>query len=92
MVREEAHGGAFAAAAAKLDPTRPNDFLVHLLDLHRQVQVARGKSGAWLALDGDRVLLEAGNYRSWSLDGRVWVVGYKVGTMTELLHDLGRVT
>lgn len=92
MVRGEVHGGSFAAAAAKLDPTRPNDFLVHLLDLHRQVQVARGKSGAWLALDGDRVLMEAGNYRSWSLDGREWVVGYKVGTMTELLRDLGRVT
>lgn len=91
MVRAEAHGGAFAAAAAALDPARPSDFLAHLLNLHRQVQLARGKSGAWLSQDGDRVMLEAGNYRSWSLDGRDWVVGYKQGTMKELLRDLGRV-
>ena len=91
-IREEAHGGAFAAAAAALDPARPGDFLAHLLNLHRQVQLARGKSGAWLNMDGDRVMLEAGNYRSWSVDGRHWVVGYKHGTMKELLRDLGRVT
>jgi len=92
ILQEEAHGGAFVAAAAALDPARPSDFLIHLLNLHRQIQVARGKSGAWLSLEGNRVLLEAGNYRSWSLDGRVWVVGYKHGTLTELLRDLGRVT
>jgi hypothetical protein len=38
VVREEVHGGAFAAAAAALDPARPNDFLFHLIHLHRQVQ------------------------------------------------------
>jgi hypothetical protein len=92
MVREEVHGDAFAAAATALDPASPSDFLIHLLNLHRQVQLARGKSGAWLTFDGDRVLLKTGNYRSWSLDGHKWVVGYKYGTMTELLRDLELVT
>lgn len=91
LVREEAHGSAFAAAVAALDPVRATDFLASLLALHRLVQASRGKSGAWLALDGDRVLMEAGNYRSWSLDGHDWVVNFKQSSMTGLLQDLGRV-
>ena len=90
-VREEAHGGAFAATIVSLDPARPADFYTRLLGLHRQVQRARGKSGAWIVLDGDRVLLEAGSYRSWSEDGRSWVVNFKLHTLTDLLRDLGRV-
>lgn len=90
-VRAEVHGGGFAATVAAVDPARPVDLLVRLLALHRQVQVARGRSGAWLALDGDRVLMEAGNYRSWSLHGRDWVVAFKLPSMRELLRDLGRV-
>jgi hypothetical protein len=89
-LRDEVHGGPFAAAVAALDPSRPREFLLHLMSLHRQVQLARGKSGAWLTMDGNRVLMEAGNYRSWSLDGRKWVVSYKQGPMMELLTDLGR--
>jgi hypothetical protein len=91
IVRAEAHGPAFAGVTAKLDASRPQEFLVHLLDLHKQVQVARGKSRPWLSLDGDRVLLEASNYTSWSLDGREWVVNFKFWSMSDLLRDLGRV-
>jgi hypothetical protein len=91
VVRAEAHGPAFAGAAAKLDVLRPQEFLMHLLELHKQVQVARGKSRPWLSLDGDRILLEASNYTSWSLDGREWVVSFKFWSMSDLLRDLGRV-
>ena len=91
VVRAEAHGPAFAVAAAKLDVSHPQEFLMHLLELHKEVQVARGKSRSWLSLDGDRILLEASNYTSWSLDGRDWVVNFKFWSMSELLRDVGMV-
>lgn len=90
-VRLEAHGAAFANTAATLDAGRPVEFLANLLALHRRVQATRGKSGAWLTLEGGQVLMEAGGYRSWSLDGRNWVVSFKHATMIQLLRDLGRV-
>lgn len=90
-VRDEAHGGPFAGAVAALDAARPAELVGHLLALHRQVQIARGKSGAWLSLDGERVLMDAGGYRSWSLDGTKWVVRFKFDSMSELLRDLGKV-
>lgn len=91
ILRNEVHGHPFCAAATALDPSQPVEFLEHLLLLHRQVQIARGKSGAWLTRSGDRVLLEATSYRSWSLDGRHWVISYKLATMTELLRDMGYI-
>jgi hypothetical protein len=85
------HGQAFASALADFDTRRPVALVERLLTFHRDVQRARGKSGVWLRLDGNLALLELAGYRTWHLDGAAWVVGYKQGTMTELLRDLGRV-
>jgi len=91
-VRLEAHGAAFANMAATLDPRKPVEFLTHMLAMHRRVQATRGKSGAWLVLEGGQVLMEASGYRSWSLDGKRWIVSFKHATMIELLRDLGRIS
>lgn len=86
------HGANFERMVRRMNTSNRYHTFESILFLHEQAQRILGRREGWIGREGESVFLRHSGYERRGLEATQWAPGYRMGTLVQLLEDVGQLS